>query len=228
VFEAVAGQVLTSGNREGQAAHLLLHAPGGDVETLGVTPTYFHVLGQSILGRDFRRDDNQPGAEAVVIISDRLWSRAFGRRTDVIGTLAPAAPFPVRIIGVAPPGFEGVRRGERTDVWIPAALAARLSPAAATTNPEGGLTLLIGRLRPGQTPEAARQQLLDLVELPPGAPANYRSEYMEKIQVVRVADVFGTPSSQTIVARRWSRSGLGRACAPWQLRDTHGTRPRPL
>jgi predicted permease len=201
IFEAIAGQVVTSGDHAGQTAHLRFHAAGRDVETVGITPTYFSVLGQSIRGRDFTSHDNRPGAEPVAIISDRLWSRAFGRRDALIGALVPATPFPVRIIGIAPPGFEGARRGERTDVWVPAALAARLSPAAATTNPEGGSTLLVARLWPGQRPEAARRQFLERHAAEFGHHPDYVNsrQHWEALQVVRLADVFGTPSSRTIV-----------------------------
>ena len=212
MFEAVAGQVVTSGDSARNAAHLSVDAAGRKVETLAVTSKYFNVLGQSIRGRDFTRDDNRPGAEPVAIISDRLWARAFGRHDDVIGALAAARPFPVRIVGVAPPGFEGARRGERTDVWVPAALAARLSPAAATTGDEGPGALVLARLRPGQTPEAARQQYLEQAiasaQVAPGVSFDRYREYLESLQVVRLADVFGTPSSRTIVINEGRAAGV--------------------
>jgi predicted permease len=211
-FEAVAGQVSTSGDSAREAARLSLEATGREVETLGVTSRYFDVLGQAIRGRDFTRDDNRPGAEPVAIISDRLWSRAFGRRSDIIGALAAATPFPVRIVGVAPSGFEGARRGERTEAWVPAALAARFSAAAATARDEGGGALLLARLQPGQTPEAARQQFLEqaLATAPvaPGRSFDRYREYLESVQVVRLADVFGTPSSPTIVINEGRAAGV--------------------
>jgi predicted permease len=201
MFDTVAGQLATSGDRAGQAAHLSFDAAGGEVETLGVTSTYFDVLRQAIRGRDFTREDSRPGAEPVAIISDRFWSRAFGRRDDVIGALAPASPVPVRIIGVAQPGFEGARRGERTDVWLPAALAVRLSPAGATESEPGGVALLLARLRPGQTLEAAKQQLVEhslaTTRMGPEPLGQYR-EYLEAQRVVPLSHVFGSPSSRTI------------------------------
>ncbi len=211
-FEAVAGQVVTSGDLKGRAAHLRFDAAGREVETLGVTSTYFSVLGLSIRGRDFTRDDNRPGAEPVAIISDRLWARAFGRRDDVIGALAAATPFPLRIVGVAPREFEGARRGERTEVWVPAALAARLSPESATTGGDGGGALVLARLRPGQTHDAARQQFLEqaLATAPvaPGVSFDRYREYLESVQVVRLADVFGAPFSRTIVINEGRAAGV--------------------
>ena len=211
-FEAVAGQVNTSGDSARQAARLSFDAAGREIETLGVTSKYFNVLGQPIRGRDFTSDDNGPGADPVAIISDRFWSRAFGRRDDVIGALAPATPFPVRIVGVAPPGFHGARRGERTDVWVPAALAARLSPAAATTGDEGPEALVLARLKPGQTPEAARQQFLEqglaTAQVAPGSSFDAYRGYLERVRVVRLEDVFGSPSSRTIVISEGRAAGV--------------------
>jgi hypothetical protein len=78
-----------------------------DLETVGVTPRYFSVLGLSIRGRDFTAEDERIGAEPVAIISDRLWAVAFGHRSDVIGAVVPATPVSIRVIGVAPPSFRG-------------------------------------------------------------------------------------------------------------------------
>ena len=82
IFEAVAGQVVTSGGLGGLKPHLVLDDVGRGVETVAVTPQYFTLFGQSIRGRDFTRADDQLGAEPVAIISDRLWRRTFGARSD--------------------------------------------------------------------------------------------------------------------------------------------------
>src|SRR5215471_12318257 len=120
IFESVAGQVATSGFEAGFAPHVVFAEIGHEVETTGVTFEYFSVLGLTVHGRDFTKDDDRYGAEPVAIISDRLWRLGFGGRLDIVGALAPASPFPIRIVGVTPPNFEGARLGEHTDVWIPA------------------------------------------------------------------------------------------------------------
>jgi MacB-like periplasmic core domain len=162
-FEAVAGQVATSAGFDSLRPHVLIEQVGGAVETLGVTSQYFRLLGQPIRGRDFTRDDNRRGAEPVVIISDRLWARAFARRPDAIGAVVPAKPFPVRIVGVAPRGFEGARRGERADVWIPSNLVPRvaLASSGASALPENALPFLVfARLYEGQTSSDAERRLV--------------------------------------------------------------------
>ena len=94
----------TSGDWGGPVPRLAVN--GREVETLGVTAEHFGLLGVPVRGRDFTSVDDRPGAEPVAIISDRLWSREFGRRADVIGAVVPAGPLPVRIVGIAPAKFE--------------------------------------------------------------------------------------------------------------------------
>jgi hypothetical protein len=115
----VAGQVVTTGLHEAFKPRIAFPQLAQPLETLGVTPSYFTVLGVSIRGRVFTDADEQVGADAVGIISDRLWARAFERSPDTIGSVVAATPRPLRIIGIAPPGFEGARRGERADLWVP-------------------------------------------------------------------------------------------------------------
>jgi predicted permease len=194
-FESIAGQVASSGSMAGFAPHLLIDDVGHDVETLAVTSRYFSLFGQSIRGRDFTPDDNRAAAEPVAIISDRLWARAFGRRSEIIGTVAAAKPFPIRIIGVAPPRFEGARRGEHADLWVPSSLTPRLSVAAKNLEDGDAFTILFARLRPGQTPTEVRERLLR--ELPD----EQSRASLRNVQVVRLKDVFGSPESRTVVIR---------------------------
>jgi predicted permease len=195
-FEVVAGQVVTSGELASLQPRLALERVGAETETLAVTSQYFRLLGQQIRGRDFTRDDNRFGAEPVAIISDRLWSRT-GRSRDIIGAVAAARPLPVRIIGIAPPGFQGARRGEDADVWIPSNLAARL---AAGGGPSAVLEdsipcMVFARLHPGQTTlDAKRRFVQDAV--------GERDRFsMERVAIVPLAEVYGTPNSRSIVIR---------------------------
>src|SRR5579872_2070863 len=48
----------------------------GQISGLGVPP---------IIGRDFRPDEDQPGKNHVVILSNRLWRRRFGGRRELVG-----------------------------------------------------------------------------------------------------------------------------------------------
>ena len=105
----------------------------------------------------------------------------------MIGTVIPAKPVSIRVIGVAPPGFEGARRGEKADMWIPSGLLPRVVAVKAEESnslydlrPAGSWTDPCRRraARSGENRERRHS----------GAPESRSAE-----------DVFGTPESRTIV-----------------------------
>ena len=196
-FAAVAGQVMTDDDHTPfhyfsyRRPRMVLN--GRDVETVGVTSGYFTVMGLTIRGRDFSPDDNRAGAEPVAIISDRLWSEAFERRPDVIGAVVPTEPVSIHIVGVAPKGFGGARRGERTDIWIPSSLATRVAGISA----DDVSLMIFARLASGESfAEVARRV----------APVGRGDTH--GLTIVPVTDVFGTPSSPTIVIHEGSTLGV--------------------
>jgi putative ABC transport system permease protein len=169
---------------------------GRELETLPVTPGYFRLFRLAIHGRDFTADDNLAGAEPVAIISDRLWSRDFGRREGVIGAVIPAKPVAIRVIGVAPSGFEGARRGEKADMWIPSGLLPRVVTGKAE---ESNPLMIFARLVPGQT-------LADVDRL---VRETYADELIRRVlKAVPLKDVFGTPESRTIVINEGNSLGV--------------------
>jgi predicted permease len=71
------------------------------------------------VGRWLSDQDDVPGADPVVVISDRIWRAWFGADPGIIGH----APLkvnrqPLTIVGIAPAGFRGSQ--EFIDVWLPA------------------------------------------------------------------------------------------------------------
>jgi hypothetical protein len=188
-FELVAGQVMTSGSNVVLTPRVAFRDATGNAETIGVTPEYFKVLGVPVRGRDFVADDDQPGASAVAIVSDRIWREAFGAQIGVLGRVVPASPFPVRIIGVAPPGFHGARLGEDVDVWVPRHLVLRLS--ALPGLPQGSTPLLaIARLRMNVSVVDAQR----LVREQAG-----QSIFLSQISVVPLSLIYGSPNHRTLV-----------------------------
>ena len=192
---AVAGQGITDDRFESQSLEprIRFDSVARDLETIAVTPDYFPLFGLTIRGRDFTPDDDRRGAELVAIMSDRLWSREFGRRTDVIGAVVAARPISLRIIGVAPPGFEGARRGERIDLWIPTNAVARVVPMKTHSSP---VLMAYARLPRGKTVADAERHVRELMSDVSQVPG-----FDEMTRVVPLKDVFGTPTSRTIVVR---------------------------
>lgn len=195
IFEGgVAGQVETTDYNAGLRPQIEI--AGQVPETLGVTSGYFRVLGLTIRGRDFTPEDEQDGAEPVAIISDRLWSRSLGRRPDVIGAMLPAKPLSIRVVGVAPPGFEGARRGERADLWIPTSLVCRLAPADWKGNPLP--VMIFGRLGPGQTVPMVERRYRELMD-------PELRDHLSRLSpdflptVTPLSEVYGTPETRTLM-----------------------------
>jgi putative ABC transport system permease protein len=131
------------------------------VEVLLVSPSYFSVLGvYPQLGRLFGPEDNHPGIEEVVVISDALWKRRFGGAPDVLGRKLRIDADWYTVVGVAPKDFRHPGRSLRTDVemWAPAGYSAAPFPSPP---PRGAYMLrgAIGRLKPGLTLEQAQHRL---------------------------------------------------------------------
>src|SRR6058998_3362719 len=81
--------------------------PGRDPERVScasVTRNFFNIIGlPPQLGRTFSEDEDKVGAPPVVVISDRLWQRAFNRDPAVLGRSITLHDQSATIIGVMPP-----------------------------------------------------------------------------------------------------------------------------
>ncbi len=109
---------------------------GGDPLSLTggrVSASLFPMLGiQARLGRTFREDEDQPGRDRVVVISDSLWNRRFRRDPAIVGTTISLSGQPFEVIGVLPAGIRVPSEGDietiwrsptETDFWKPFAIA---------------------------------------------------------------------------------------------------------
>ena len=68
-----------------------------------ITAGLFPTLGvEPILGRELTPNDDKPGAEPVVLLSDSLWARAFGRDPSVLGQRLTLDGQSYTVIGVLP------------------------------------------------------------------------------------------------------------------------------
>ena len=77
------------------------------VRSAGVTANIFTILGaQAILGRTFELDEERPGSQAVVIISQRFWKRHFAADHQVVGRAISLSGTSYSIVGVMPDSFD--------------------------------------------------------------------------------------------------------------------------
>ena len=83
-----------------------------------ISADFFTALGAApVLGRTFRRDDDQLGAAPVVILSGGFWKRKFGSSPDIIGKPIILNGTAYTIIGVIPDTFSFY--GNMRDVYTP-------------------------------------------------------------------------------------------------------------
>jgi putative ABC transport system permease protein len=115
-----------------------------------VSHEYFGVLGvRPILGRDFREDDDVPGAARTVIIGEGLWKRRFGGDPAAVGRTIALNGEAHEIVGVAPSSFRPIVLG-MAEIWRPRQLNS--------ANPSRGAITLraVARLKEGLTLEQAQ------------------------------------------------------------------------
>ena len=120
---------------------------------------FFDVLGVSpARGRGFRAEEDKPGGELVVMISDALWQRRFARDPDVIGRVVTLDSRDYTIIGVLPPDFRFAFFGPTMDIVAPRVFDLNsLNPGMVQAGV--GFLNLVARLNPGVTVAAAQADL---------------------------------------------------------------------
>ena len=101
------------------------------VPTEIVSGNYFEMLGvQAALGRTFAftaADDKTIDKHPEIVISNALWKRRFGSRTDIVNQGVELNARPFTIVGVAPEGFVGLDVMREVEVWVPASNVAVLT-----------------------------------------------------------------------------------------------------
>ena len=122
-----------------------------------VTGNYFDLLGvQPEVGRFFHAaDEHGPDSAPYVVLSDALWRNMFDADRGVVGTTVELDKHPFTVVGVAPARFHGNERFVWPDYWMPMVMegADFLHSRTAIT------VTVIGRLKPGVTPQWATENL---------------------------------------------------------------------
>ncbi len=126
-----------------------------------VSGNYFDLLGvQPQLGRFFHAsDEHGPGSAPYLVLSDELWRRAFNADPGVVGTTVELNDHPFTVVGVASEGFHGTERFVWPDYWLPMMNEEQVGEADYLHNRTSVAVTVIGRLKPGVTPEQATENL---------------------------------------------------------------------
>ncbi len=128
------------------------------VSGYSATGNYFDLLGvQPAVGRFFHEADvHGPNSAPYMVLSDRLWRSAFNADPGVVGTKVRLGKDPFTVLGVAPPRFHGTERFEWPDYWIP---VVNDIDAEYLRDRTGHPLTVLGRLKPGVTPQQAAENL---------------------------------------------------------------------
>jgi putative ABC transport system permease protein len=150
VFEHLAATHKESRNLSG--------VPGREPERIScasVTRNFFNILGLSPkIGRTFSEDEDKVGAPPVVVISDRLWQRAFNRDPKILGQPITLHDQSYTVIGVMPPQ---VTSPQDTDVWL--SMMRRSNNPAWMDRYIHPMIFVWGKLKPGVTVDQARTEM---------------------------------------------------------------------
>ncbi|MGH9581637.1 MAG: ABC transporter permease [Bryobacteraceae bacterium] len=85
-----------------------------------VTWQWFDVFGRRpLLGHGFVRQEDQPGANHVAVLSYGTWKRLFGGDRHILGRAIELDNTAYRVIGVMPSDF---RQPAEADLWVPIGL----------------------------------------------------------------------------------------------------------
>jgi putative ABC transport system permease protein len=131
----------------------------GDAERVPaaqVTDGVFRVLRVSpVLGRFFTREEDLPNAPKVVVLSEELWQRRYGRDPKILGRELDTGNDRYTVVGVMPADFHFP---DRAQIWFP----LQMDPAKATRTDY--FLHSVARLKPGVSSAQATAEVRSLLE----------------------------------------------------------------
>ena len=152
VFEKMAAYTYVSRSlvEQGQAAERVSGMAGTAdfLPLFGVAPA---------VGRLFSPEEFEPGADNVVVLSDRFWQKHFGGDPGAVGRKLQLDGKTVSVVGVMPPGFDHPILWGQVDFWQPLAFNAEQKKTTAN------YLQSFARLKPGVSIKQAEQSLVTLV-----------------------------------------------------------------
>lgn len=130
-----------------------------------VSGNYFSTFGVgAFAGRTIQPADDQTSAAPVAMLSYRTWQQQYGSDPKVLDSSFILNGHPFTIIGITPPGFFGeTLRSDPPDLWIPILQEPTFSGANSFLHHFQAWLRVIGRLRPGATPNAVPARLTTLI-----------------------------------------------------------------
>ena len=144
----------------------------GDPERLlgmAVSHTFLPMLGiEPARGRVFTSDEDQPGHDRVVVLSDGLWHRRFAGDPNLVGNTIRLNGENYTVVGIMPPSFQfGREFAQPIDLYSPIAFTPEQLDPNRWRNE---FLFVVAKLKPNVTLEHAQAQMDTIA-------ANVRREY---------------------------------------------------
>jgi putative ABC transport system permease protein len=166
-------------------------AGGGEVRNARaswVSGDFFSTLGVNpLLGRTFTAADDKRGCPAIAVLSHDFWQREYGGAADVFERRLTLSSHPVRIVGVAPPGFNGIQVGEAVEIYLPLCAEGTLVRENSALDKRANWWLWIfARLKPGIGEQQALARMnvlapqLFAATMPPGYPPEAQKFHLNR------------------------------------------------
>jgi len=115
------------------------------VASARITANLIPVLGVApALGRSFLPEEEKPGSDRVVLLSDGLWQRQFGADRSIINQTIRLNGENYIVVGVMPAGFQFPANRE---MWVPLTIDPQKEPWRADRTNRN--LSVFGRLKPG-------------------------------------------------------------------------------
>jgi predicted permease len=132
-----------------------------------VSGNYFATFGVGVFaGRTLTPADDQRSATPVAMLSYRAWQQEYGSDPHMVGSSFILDGHPFTIVGITPPGFFGeTLRSNPPEVWVPLQQEPLFRGTNSLLNEFSAWLRVIGRLRPGASPDALPARLTNLLQL---------------------------------------------------------------
>lgn len=157
-----------------------------------VSPAFFSMLGiNPILGRAFAPNEDMPGKDLVVVISERLWERRFNSDQDILGRAINLSDKVFIVVGVVATGTLRPLLPEDIELFVPIShgfgfeergahylkVTARLKPEVTLEQAQAEMDTLAGRLAQ-QYPDTNADLGARVVSLIEQVTGSYRTSFM--------------------------------------------------
>jgi putative ABC transport system permease protein len=172
--------------------------PAERLSGMAVSGNFFAALGvPPVVGRVFSNAEDQPSADNVVVLSERVWRTRFGADASIVGRTLQLDDQRVEVVGVMPADFEHPLLWGSVDMWRPLAFSTEQRQSRGNNYLRS-----FARLKPGVSIDAAQQAMTRL------AADLFRETATNQNESLRLAPLYRSASSAEARSVMWFTFGL--------------------